>query len=178
VELIDLYPTVAGLCGLEVPARLQGEDLSRMFDDPSYRVRDSAFCVAPFSRGFLLRDDRWAFIQYAEDASKGIELFDMVNDPGQYTNLAGKPEFAPVVAGFRARLATRRAEVQDNDLRLIRDSGVLQGDRSATPATPCPASGCYARTRRTPNTAAASPARPLGADEAMTAAMTRTLPAC
>jgi iduronate 2-sulfatase len=117
VELIDLYPTVAGLCGLEVPARLQGEDLSRMFDDPSCRVRDSAFCVAPSSRGFLLRDDRWAFIQYAEDASKGIELFDMVNDPGQYTNLAGKPEFAPVVAGFRARLAARRAEVQDNDLK-------------------------------------------------------------
>jgi iduronate 2-sulfatase len=117
VELIDLYPTVAGLCGLEVPARLQGKDLSRMFDDPSYRVRDSAFCVAPSSRGFLLREDRWAFIQYAEDASKGIELFDMVNDPGQYTNLAGKPEFAPVVEGFRARLAARRAEVQDNDLK-------------------------------------------------------------
>jgi iduronate 2-sulfatase len=117
VELIDLYPTVAGLCGLEVPARLQGEDLSRMFDDPSCRVRDSAFCVAPSSRGFLLREDRWAFIQYAEDASKGIELFDMVNDPGQYTNLAGKPEFAPVVEGFRAKLAARRAEVQDNDLK-------------------------------------------------------------
>ena len=117
VELIDLYPTVAGLCGLEVPARLQGEDLSRMFDDPSCQVRDSAFCVAPSSRGFLLREDRWAFIQYAEDASKGIELFDMINDPGQYTNLAGKPEFAPVVAGFRAKLAARRAEVQDNDLK-------------------------------------------------------------
>jgi iduronate 2-sulfatase len=117
VELIDLYPTVAGLCGLEVPARLQGKDLSRMFYDPSYQVRDSAFCVAPSSRGFLLREDRWAFIQYAEDASKGIELFDVSNDPGQYTNLAGKPEFAPVVEGFRAKLAARRAEVQDNDLK-------------------------------------------------------------
>jgi iduronate 2-sulfatase len=88
-----------------------------MFDDPSYRVRDSAFCVAPSGRGFLLREDRWAFIQYAEDASKGIELFDTVNDPGQYSNLAGKPEFAPVVEGFRAKLAARRAEVQDNDLK-------------------------------------------------------------
>ncbi|MEJ7640013.1 MAG: sulfatase-like hydrolase/transferase, partial [Singulisphaera sp.] len=115
VELIDVFPTVAGLCGLEVPVRLQGKDLSRMFDDPSCQVRDSAFCVAPSSRGFLLRGDRWAFIQYAEDASKGIELFDMASDPGQYTNLAGKPESAAVVEGFRARLAARLAEVRDND---------------------------------------------------------------
>ena len=25
VELIDLYPTISGLCGLEVPGRLQGK---------------------------------------------------------------------------------------------------------------------------------------------------------
>ena len=76
-----------------------------MFDDPSCQVRDAAFSVAPSSKGFLLRDDKWAYIQYAEDASQGIELFDMVNDPKQYTNLAGKPEFAPVVERFQAKLA-------------------------------------------------------------------------
>ena len=27
VELLDLYPTTAKLCGLEVPARLQGKDI-------------------------------------------------------------------------------------------------------------------------------------------------------
>lgn len=116
VELIDLYPTVASLCGLDVPARLQGKNIAKVFDDPSHRVRDTAFCVAPSSRGFLLRDDRWAYIQYAEDASKGIELFDMAADPKQFTNLAKKPEQAAVVEGFKAKLAKTLADARDNDM--------------------------------------------------------------
>ncbi len=115
-ELIDLYPTLAKLCGLEVPARLQGKDISRMLDDPAHQVRETAFCVAPSSKGFLLREDKWAYIQYMEDASKGIELFDMVKDPRQYTNLAQKPEFTSVVNGFKAKLAARLQSVRDNDL--------------------------------------------------------------
>jgi iduronate 2-sulfatase len=116
VELLDLYPTTARRCGLEVPARLQGKDISRRFDDPKRSVRDTAFSVAPSSKGFLLREDRWAFIQYEEDASRGIELFDMVTDPKQYTNLAGKTEFAEIVAGFKARLAAKLQAVRNNDL--------------------------------------------------------------
>ena len=68
-ELIDLYPTIASICGLEVPERLQGQDISKMLDDPTHEVRDAAFCVN--GRGFLLREDKWAYIQYAENASRG-----------------------------------------------------------------------------------------------------------
>ena len=116
VELIDLYPTAARLCGLEVPARLQGKDISRTLDDPTHPVRECAFCVAPNRKGFLLRGDRWAYIQYEEDASQGIELFDMAADPQQYTNLASVPEFASVVEAFQAKLAAKLGEVRDNDL--------------------------------------------------------------
>jgi iduronate 2-sulfatase len=116
VELIDLYPTVLSLCGLEVPPRLQGRDISPMFDDPTCTVRDTAFCVAPMRQGFLLRDDHWAYIQYAENATNGVELFDVKTDPGQFTNLAGKPEFASVVANFRERLAAKLREVRACDL--------------------------------------------------------------
>ncbi len=117
VELIDLYPTIAQLCGLDVPARLQGRDLSPMFDDPSFSVRDAAFCVAPSSRGFLLREDRWAYLQYAEDASKGIELFDMEEDPKQYTNLAARPDHQAEVERLKAKLAAKLTEIRTNDLR-------------------------------------------------------------
>jgi iduronate 2-sulfatase len=116
VELIDLYPTVAGLCGLDVPERLQGLDISPVFDDPAHEVRDMAFCVAPSRKGFLLRDDRWAYLQYQEDAAGGVELFDMHADPQQYTNLAERPEYADTVGAFRFRLADRLQWVRDNDL--------------------------------------------------------------
>ncbi len=116
VELIDLYPTIAGLCGLAEQPRLQGKNLARLFDDPQGVVRDTAFCVAPSSRGFLLRDDQWAYLQYGEDAAGGVELFDMRTDPKQVTNLATKPEQGPVVAAFRDKLQKKLAEVRTNDL--------------------------------------------------------------
>jgi len=121
VELLDLYPTVAALCGLEVPSRLQGKDLSPMLDNPNLTVRDAAFCVN--GRGFLLREDKWAYIQYAEGASKGIELFDMEKDPKQYDNLARKPEFRAVVEVFKAKLADRLRQVRSNDLGRQRPGG-------------------------------------------------------
>lgn len=113
-ELLDLYPSVSSLCGLEVPARLQGKDLSPLLDDPSKKVRDTAFCVN--GRGFLLREKKWAYIQYAENASRGIELFDMEKDPKQYTNLADRPEFEAVVNEFQKKLAAKLREVRNNDL--------------------------------------------------------------
>jgi len=117
VELLDLYPTIASLCGLEVPQRLQGKNISPMLDNPAHKVRDAAFSVAPSSKGFLLREDKWAYIQYAEDASQGIELFDMANDPRQFTNLAGQPEFASRAADFKMKLAAKLRAVRDNDLK-------------------------------------------------------------
>jgi iduronate 2-sulfatase len=116
VELIDLYPTLASLCGLEVPERLQGLDISPMFDDPTHEVRDTAFCVAPSRKGFLLRDDRWAYLQYGEDAAGGVELFDMHVDPQQYTNLAEHPDRAQTVAQFQSKLTDKLHSVRDNDL--------------------------------------------------------------
>lgn len=116
VELIDLYPTLSALCGLPAQERLQGKDLSPLFDDPSRSVRDAAFSVAPMRNGFLLRTKDHAFIQYGEDAAKGIELFDSKTDPSQFHNLAGDPAFAGTVADFRERMSAKLAEVRKNDL--------------------------------------------------------------
>jgi iduronate 2-sulfatase len=116
VELLDLYPTIAKLCGLEVAARLQGKDISAVFDAPTHQVRDTAFSVAPSRKGFLLRDDRWAYIQYGEDAALGVELFDVTADPKQYTNVALKSEFAPVVAAYQTKLADKLRSIRASDL--------------------------------------------------------------
>ena len=115
VELLDLYPTISDLCGLDVPSRLQGKNIAAMLDDPNHQVRDAAFSVN--GRGFLLREDKWAYIQYAENASKGIELFDMEADPEQYTNLAHSPEHQAVVERFKQKLADKLEQVRTNDLK-------------------------------------------------------------
>ena len=116
VELLDLYPTTAALCGLKPQGRLQGKDLSALLDDPEKQVREAAFCVSPMQKGFLLREDRWAYMQYGEDGKRGAELFDMRKDPKQYTNLVGSAEHAEIVAGFERKMAAKLKELRDNDL--------------------------------------------------------------
>jgi iduronate 2-sulfatase len=116
VELLDLYPTTARLCGLEMPSRLQGRDITPILDNPAHQVRDTVFSVAGSSKGLLLRDDNWAYIQYGEDSKGGIELFDMKKDPKQYTNLADSAAHASVVASWKGKLAAKLAAVHNNDL--------------------------------------------------------------
>jgi iduronate 2-sulfatase len=118
VELLDLYPTLSSLCGLTVPPNIQGKDISALLDDPAQEVREAAFSVAPMRNGFLLREQRYAYIQYGEDAGKGIELYDTEQDPGQYTNLALVPGNEALVEAFKVKMAAKLAAVRDNDLDL------------------------------------------------------------
>ncbi len=116
VELLDLYPTTAALCGLGAQARLQGEDISKLLDDPKAEVREAAFCVSPMQKGFLLREKNWAYIEYSEGGKRGAELFDMQKDPKQYTNLIGRPEQADRVAAFKKKMAEKMERVRAHDL--------------------------------------------------------------
>ena len=128
VELLDLYPTLSSLCGLPKQDRLQGKDISQMLDDPNYEVRKEAFSVAPMRTGFLLRNKKWAFIQYGEKlpaqlkggfehGRNGIELFDIENDQQQFINLADTLKFQSVVESFRKKLKDKLITVRKNDLQ-------------------------------------------------------------
>lgn len=115
-ELIDLYPTLADLAGLEYPKSIQGKSLKTLLDHPEKNMRDMAFSVSQGGKSFLIRTEKWAYIQYNEDASEGMELFDMEKDPQQFHNLAHDPAYSKVVKEMQAKLAKKLAEVRKNDL--------------------------------------------------------------
>ncbi len=73
----------------------------------------------PSSKGFLIREDRWAYLQYGEDASRGQKLFEMQTDPNQFTNLVDASEYASEVARLQAKLTQKLATVRGNDLSVI-----------------------------------------------------------
>lgn len=110
VELIDLYPTLSKMCGLEVPARLQGKNIEPILENPTHSVKESILCAN--GKGFLYRDSKWAYIVY----KKGAELYDMKKDPLQYTNLVSKPEYKSIVEEYKNKLAERLAQTRKNDL--------------------------------------------------------------
>jgi len=98
-ELIDLYPTLAELGGLQIPSHCQGESLVPVLDDPKAKVRDAAYCLC--RKSHLLRTDRFAYIDHG---NAGAELYDMQGDPQQFTNLVNNPKYAETVASLKQQL--------------------------------------------------------------------------
>lgn len=118
VELLDLYPTVAELAGLKTSPHLQGKSIARTFDDSQHKVRDMAFSVSLSGKALLARTEKWSYIQYEEDASGGMELYDMETDPKQYNNLAHVPYYGTVVKDMQQQLKRKLSEVRKNDLGI------------------------------------------------------------
>jgi iduronate 2-sulfatase len=103
-ELVDLYPTLAELAGLQ-PTPLDGVSLVPMLKDAAATVKDAAF--TQLQNGLSIRTDRWRYTEWDEGREAAV-LFDAQNDPGESTNLARDPAYAATVSELKARLAAYR----------------------------------------------------------------------
>lgn len=104
-ELVDIYPTLADLCGLPAPSYLDGKSLRPALDNPSQAVNDAAFTQVRHGNwhGYSIRTARWRYTLW-DDGNKGEQLYDMQADPGETTNLAGQSRQADTIAQLRQRL--------------------------------------------------------------------------
>lgn len=109
VELVDFYPTCTDLLGLPTPDGLHGKSLVSILQDPASTVRDTALSIHVRKDSASIRAAGWHYMSYGED---GDELYDMVADPGQFTNLVHHPEYAETLKRARKALAQRLAEAQ------------------------------------------------------------------
>ncbi|WP_339921780.1 sulfatase [uncultured Cyclobacterium sp.] len=118
VELIDLYPTIAELAGLQVKDAIQGISFVPTLKNPTIKTRDMAFSVNTWrgNHAFLLRNEKWAFTLYGEDGAAGIELFDMEHDPKQFNNLATFPAYQETVSQLKEEVQKKLVAIRNNDL--------------------------------------------------------------
>ncbi|MFM7291512.1 MAG: sulfatase/phosphatase domain-containing protein, partial [Planctomycetia bacterium] len=112
VSQVDLYPTLAELCGLTVPGNLQGQSLVPLLRDPAAKGRDWAITQVvrgggknrptvtrdassddPRYVGYSLRTPRWRYTEW-DEGRKGYELYDHDTDPRELKNLAADPAHA------------------------------------------------------------------------------------
>ncbi len=109
VELLDLYPTLAALVGLDPPGGLEGASLAPFLDDPTATWGRPAFSQVwrGTYAGRSVRTERWRYTEW-DGGRRGRELYDHEADPNEYHNVVGEPGYAAVVEELRELIRTRQ----------------------------------------------------------------------
>ncbi|MCA9299487.1 MAG: sulfatase-like hydrolase/transferase, partial [Phycisphaerales bacterium] len=107
VGLIDLYPTLLDLVGVDAPPRLEGHSLVPLLDDPQSPWPHMARTT--FGPGNVsITSARYHFIRYRDGSE---ELYDRARDPHEWTNLATSAAHAPILDAHRTHLPAHAAGV-------------------------------------------------------------------
>ncbi|MDQ8198625.1 sulfatase [Pelagicoccus enzymogenes] len=88
VGLIDLYPTLLNLIGIDIPDTLDGRSLKPLLDNPQ-AAWDHPVITIWGRNNVAVRDERYRYIRY-EDGSE--ELYDRSLDPNEFDNVAANPQ--------------------------------------------------------------------------------------
>jgi uncharacterized sulfatase len=110
VELIDLFPTLTGLCGLPAPKAIQGRSLQPLLRDPAAPWDKPAYTYQERGdiSGASVRTERYRYTEW-DHGKSGAELFDYTSDPLEEKNLAADPAQRAVVERMRTLLAAGSA---------------------------------------------------------------------
>jgi choline-sulfatase len=121
VTLVDLVPTLAALAGIapdDVAPWTDGVNLVPVANGaPRGAVAMEYAAEGTITPMVALREGAWKYIRCPADPE---QLYDLANDPGETTNLAGDPRAADILAHFRA-LADARWDLTAFDAQ-VRDS--------------------------------------------------------
>jgi arylsulfatase A-like enzyme len=110
--LLDIFPTLCDLLGLDTPASVEGNSLKPCLDDPSASVRD----VLHLAYRHLMRgvsDGKHKLIEYAVEGHRRTQLFDLENDPWETTDLIEDSGHGETVAKLRGEVEKWREELND-----------------------------------------------------------------
>ena len=117
VEFVDVYPTLAAVCGLPVPAGVEGHSFAPLLDDPKRAWKPAAFSQYPRGggkggvepvMGYAVRTDRHRLVEWRPRTGGAVvarELYDHAADPNEDVNVADRAESAPVVERLGKLLA-------------------------------------------------------------------------
>ncbi len=143
VEFIDVYPTLADLCGLPAPVKIDGSSLKNFIENPAAPATDVAISqyprVSPEGQvmGYSIRNERYRCTFWrARNGSKIVatELYDEQNDPTETVSLADKPEHAELIASLAKHLPPVGSDQNPAGKSKGKDKGKAKPQAAAAPA--------------------------------------------
>jgi arylsulfatase A-like enzyme len=105
VELVDIYPTLCELAGLELPEHLQGTSMVPLMRDPGLPGKQAAMVRDTRGAALVTRDH--VFARYGKGERM---LFDHRTDPLENMNVAGKSDYAETASELQKLLEQRETE--------------------------------------------------------------------
>lgn len=116
VLTVDMAPSLLELCGAPAQPDLHGKSWVKLVKEGDSAWRKSWFYHYNYEKQFpytpnvrAVRTDEWKYIHYPHGNGKAdrhlAELYNLKDDPGETTNLIGKPELAGRVSELQAELA-------------------------------------------------------------------------
>jgi len=97
VTTVDLFPTLADYCSLELPQhKLEGRNLRLLIEHPAAKWNRPALTTYG-ERCASIRDERYRYIRYPDGTE---ELYDHQNDPHELSNLASNPAYDAIKKGL------------------------------------------------------------------------------
>jgi arylsulfatase A-like enzyme len=126
VEFVDIYPTLAEACGLEVPTHCEGLSMLPLFENPQRPWKAAAFSQYPRGKlmGYSMRTERWRYTEWIERQTGNVtarELYDHSKEDAPGANLAGLNAYAETVRELSALLDKGRGwrKVRDEVRRRL-----------------------------------------------------------
>ena len=109
-EMVDIYPTLCELAGLELPNHLQGKSLVPTMENPNTIHKKAIF--GRYHAGETVRTERF---QYSEWTNNDRMLYDHRRDPNEDINVVDDPKYAKVVNAMAAVLRKHREKIAYDD---------------------------------------------------------------
>lgn len=106
VEMVDIYPTLCELAGLELPIHLQGKSLVATMEDPDAIHKKAIF--GRYHNGETVRTERF---QYSEWNNGDKMLYDHKRDPNEDVNVVANPKYAKVAESLAMALVKHREKI-------------------------------------------------------------------
>ncbi|MCS1410239.1 MAG: Choline-sulfatase [Verrucomicrobia subdivision 3 bacterium] len=106
-ELLDIFPTLLDLAGLEPDENQEGQSLVPLMQNPIATWNHPA--ITSFGPGnYSVRSTRYRLIQYA-DSSR--EFYDHQNDRHEWTNLSQNPELKDLITKHAAHIPAKEHDL-------------------------------------------------------------------
>ncbi len=113
VYLLDIYPTLCELIGLDIPETVEGMSLVPCIQDGKNKVRETLY-FAYSNSVRSVKDERYKLIEYRTNDISKTQLFDLKEDPKEMNNLYGKPEYKNIVDRLRKELLKYKEQWEDD----------------------------------------------------------------